>query len=802
MFYNYLKIAWRHLLRHKVFSFINIFGLAMGMAACLLIVQYVRYEWSYEDFHKNVGAIYRVTLNFYKGPEFEMADAETYRPLGPTLKAQMPEVRDFTRLHEYAGKEFGTPSRSFIERRVYVADPSVFKIFTHTFLSGNPATALSAPYQVVITASTAKKYFGNSNAVGKTLQLSRYAKKDNLIVTGVIADVPENTHLKFDILISFATLKQWGEPFDDWGGNNDYTYLWMAPHTDLNQFNQKLVLFSKSRLKHEIAVAEPLKVIHLHSHKSYEPEENGNAGTVYFLLGIAGIIILIAWINYVNLSTARAVGRAKEVGIRKVIGSTHWRLIKQFMFEALLVNALAALVTLVLLTQGLVVFRAVTRIPLLLHITSDAIFWIVFLGLFLIGSLLSGIYPALVLAAFKPVNVLKGRFSHSAHGLWLRKGLVIGQFAATILVIVATFTIHRQLTFMRQQNLGINLNQVLVVPGPRVVGSDSLNRVRGLSLKTELLRNPEIKAVTHSETLPGLGTNELNSTSILPYGASGKQQGYTYYYFAVDADFIPSLNLQIIAGRNFRANGQNQNEIIINEAAARLLGYRTPAEALGKRTTFQTSAEPNYTTIIGVVKNYHHQSLKEAYPPLVFRYYPYSTSYVSLKLNTRNMPATLKKVEASWQITFPGKTFSYFFLDEKFDQQYRADIKLNILFTFFSGLAILLACLGLFGLAFFTIVQRTKEIGIRKVLGAPMSSILFLLSKDYIKLILVANILALPLAWWGMHSWLQNYAFRIPLTAWIFVIPAFIVLLIALVSVSTQTIKIALANPVEALRNE
>ncbi|PSR55077.1 ABC transporter permease [Adhaeribacter arboris] len=800
MWYNYLKIAFRNLLRHKLFSFINIFGLAVGMAACLLIVQYVRHEWSYEDFHKNATNVYRVTLDSYKGSEFVVTDAETYRPLGPTLKAEMPEVREFVRMHEYFGKEFGTPGRSFIENRVYVADPSVFKVFTHSFIYGDPATALSAPFQVVITESTAKKYFGHTNVLGKLLQLSRYTEKNNLIIAGVIADVPPNTHLKFDILIAFPTLKQWGESFDSWESNNDYTYLLLAPNTQLQAFNQKLFTFSKKRLKAEIVVAEPLKSIHLYSHKSYEPEENGNAGTVYFLLGIAFIIIIIAWINYVNLATARAVGRAKEVGIRKVIGSSRLSLVKQFMLESFVVNALAALFTLGLLSQGLVAFRVVTGIPLTSF--SDAVFWGIFCGLLLVGSLLSGIYPAFVLAAFKTVNVLKGKFSHSVHGLWLRKGLVIGQFAATILVIVAAFTIHRQISFMRQQDLGMNLNQVLVVRAPQALGPDSLSRNLGASFKNELLRNPEIKMVSNVGSLPGLDVNDLNSTSIMPYGTSSGQTGYTYYHFAIDADFIPVLDLEIIAGRNFLADRQNQNEIIVNEESVRLLGYQTAAEAIGKRTTFKTDDKMPYSIIVGVVKNYHHHSLKNAFIPLIFRYYPYTNNYIALRLNSPNIPGALKKVEATWQTLYPGKAFSYFFLDDKFDQQYRADQQLNLIFTFFSGIAILLACLGLFGLAFFTIVQRTKEIGIRKVLGASLSSILFLLSKDYIKLILIANVLALPLAWWGMYSWLQNYAFRIPLTAWIFVIPAIIILMIALLTVSTQTIKIALANPVDALRNE
>jgi putative ABC transport system permease protein len=416
--------------------------------------------------------------------------------------------------------------------------------------------------------------------------------------------------------------------------------------------------------------------------------------------------------------------------------------------------------------------------------------------------LLSGIYPAFVLAAFKPVHVLKGKFTHSAHGLFLRKGLVVGQFAATILVIAATFTIHRQINFMRQQDLGINLNQVLVVQSPQAIGPDSLSRAKGLSLKTELLRNPEIKQVSNSESLPGLGINELNSTSITPYGASDSQNGYTYYYFAIDSAFIPSLDLELVAGRNFRADGQNQDKIIVNEETVRLLGYKTPAEALGKRTTFQTNDKPDYSIIIGVVKNYHHHSLKEAYTPLIFRYFSNPSNYISLKINSSNIPATLKKVEATWHSVFPEKAFSYFFLDQKFDQQYRADKQLNILFTFFSGIAILLACLGLFGLAFFTIVQRTKEIGIRKVLGAPVGSILLLLSKDYIKLILLATMLAVPLAWWAIHSWLQNYAFRIPLTWWTFAVPAGVVLVIALLTVSTQTVRIALANPVKSLRSE
>jgi len=804
MLRNYLKIAYRNLLKNKVFSLINVFGLAIGMAACLLIIHYVRFELSYENFHKNADNIYRVTLDLYKGSEYVVTDCETYGPLGPMLKSEMPEVVDFVRMFHNEVREVKVGEKKFFEERIYFADSSAFTVFSYEVLSGNPEIALSAPHQTVITASTAKKYFGHTDVVGETMEIANVPYQ----VSAVIADLPPNTHLKYDFLLSHVTINKMWDWYEDnaWNGNNEYTYLLMTPGTDLDSFNEKLTQLSidlKEKIGDERFTAEPINDIHLYSHKTFEPEVNGNAEVVYFLLIIALFIIIIAWVNYVNLSTARAVERAREVGIRKVMGSGRGQLVTQFLLESVMVSLLAAGIAITILQISLPAFRDITGQPLPLNLIADSVFWYMLLGLVSVGTVISGLYPAFVLSSFKSTLVLKGKLRSSSHGHWLRKGLVVFQFAATVVLIACTGTVYLQINHLRHQDLGMDIHQTMAMHAPSLDLPDSVYQEKIQSLKTELLRHTEVKRIAISESLPGLSLHELSTNSGIRRLGEDKQEGtYNYYLISIDADFIPTLDMQIIAGRNFEPGMPNHDQVMINEEAVRTLGFASVEEALGSRLNYKTrwpDGEPS--TIIGVIKNYNQRSPKEAHLPMIF---PYTASggYLTLRLNTQEIRETVNAVENTWQQIFPASAFDYFFLDEKYDQQYRADTQFGQVVAIFSTLAIFIACLGLFGLSSFTILQRTKEIGIRKVLGASVTQIVRLLSQDFIRLVLIASVLAIPIAWFAMNEWLAGYATRISLQWWLFALPLGVVLLIALLTVGFQTVRAALANPAKSLRYE
>ncbi|MDH4057271.1 MAG: ABC transporter permease [Cyclobacteriaceae bacterium] len=804
MLRNYLTIALRNLLKHKVFSFVNIFGLAVGLVAFLFIIHYVRYERSYEDFHTNADNIFRITLDLYNGAEYIVTDCETYAPVGPLLTETMPEVLDYVRMFHNDGlQDIRVGDQNFLEEGLYFADPSVFTIFSLDVLSGDAQNALTNPMQAVLTSSMANKYYGHTDIVGETIQI------DNRLymVTAVIADLPPNTHLKFGMLLSHSTMLKIYEWYslDSWSGNNEYTYLLMLPGTDLFSFNQKLKDFSislKDKISNEQLVAERIGDIHLHSTKSYEPEPPGNARTVYFLFIIAVFIIVIAWVNYINLATARAVERAREVGIRKVMGSAKTQLIIQFLSESIILSLLAGCLAFFLFYILFPSFRDMTGQPLPLDFMSDSVFWYLFFGLLLGGSLLSGFYPALVLSSFQPVTVLKGKFQSSLQGQRLRKGLVIFQFSATVILLVCMVTVFKQINHLRNYDLGMNLERTLVVRAPRLALPDSIYLSACQSLKTELLRSLEIQRVARSESVPGLSMHELSSTSdVKRIGLENEGGSYNYYHYQIDADFIPTMNMKLVAGRNFQDGVPNYDLVIINEEAVSRLGFSSVEEAIGARITYHTRWLGEPATIIGVLSNFYQRSPKEAHIPMIFRYEEWP-GYFSLQFKTDNTSETVASVQKVWRKVFPNSAFYYFFLDRNYDQQYKADAQFGKVMATFSGLIILIACLGLFGLSSYTIVQRTKEIGIRKVMGASVGQIVRLLSQDFMKVVLIASLLALPIAYFAMEKWLSNYSVRIDLSVWIFTLPILIILIIALATVSFQTIKTAIANPTNSLRQE
>lgn len=802
MWKNYIQIAVRSLLKNKAFSLINVLGLAVGMAAFSLILHYVRFERSYEDFNPNASNLYRVTLDFYKGSVYEVSDCETHGALGPTLKEKMPEVEDYVRMYHNDGfQDVKVGARKFLEEGIYFADPSAFGLLSIHVLYGDPKTALSKPTQMVLTESMAKKYFGRVDAIGETVEIDETVYQ----VTAIVVDSPANTHLKFAILLSHATLKkkyEWYKDENSWNGNDEYTYLLMTPGTDITKFNKKLAEFCltlKDKLGTNKYVAQPMKDIHLLSHKTYEPEVNGNARVVYFLLIIAVFIAVIAWVNYVNLSTARAVERAREVGIRKVMGSVKSQLILQFLSESMLVNLLAAILSFVLFLLVMPFFRDLTGQPLPLNFSTDAVFWYLFFGMLAMGSLLSGIYPAFVLSSFQPATVLKGKFQSSKYGQLLRKGLVVFQFGITIVLTIGVLAVYMQINHLRTFDLGMNIDQTIVIRTPRVFNSDSIFNSTYHSLKTELMRNSEVKAVSRSNSVPGLSLHELGSSGAVRLGQDQKVSN-RYYLSGFDEDFIAAMNMKLVAGRNFESGDMGQRHVIVNEEAVKKLGFAKVEDAIGSKLSLRSS-NGEASTIIGVIKNYYQRSPKEKHIPMLF-FYSTWTGYFSARLNSKDVSKTVISIKETYDKIIPGAVFSYFFLDQKFNQQYQADVQFGQVISTFSGLAVFVACLGLFGLSSYIIVQRTKEIGIRKVLGASVVHIVRLLSIEFVSLIVIAALIAMPLTYFALIEWLSHYETRISLNVWQFVIPILVLLFLAFITVSFQTLRTALTSPINSLKQE
>lgn len=802
MISNFFLIALRNLFKHKIFSFINIFGLALGIAASLLIVQYARYELSYDKFEANSGRIYRLQLDRYNDGKISTRWAAGATGIGPAVKDGLPEVEAFARLSGIGGV-MSYKDREFRESKMYFANENFLPMFSYTAVAGNVKDALNDVFSIVITESTARKYFGSEDPLGKMISFN---KKNNFRVTAVVKDPPPNTHLKFDMLVSWATLVKWRGPEINtrWNWDGFYNYILVRPGTDPAVLEKKIAGVVQAKWGEEMKASkegmvihlQALPDIHLYSHFMFEAEANGDGRTVYFLLIIAGFIIVIAWINYVNLSTARSIERAKEVGVRKVLGSLRRQLINQFLFESLLINALAVLLAFGLILLCIPFFHVLTGKDLQFSIFGDPFFWFTLTGLFLVGSFLSGLYPAFVLSSFKPIAVLKGKLAKTGHGALLRQSLVVIQFMASVVLMVGTFAVYRQLHFMQHQDLGVQISQTLVLKGPRVLDSTYDNKLT--AFKTETLRLPGVKQLAVSTEVPGskVGWN-AGGIKLVNEDITKANQ---YRVIGIDNDFLDAFGLKLLKGRNFYPGLVDSQSVLFNEAALQKMGFSRSEDALNKRIDFWGKQY----TIVGVVSNHHQESLQQDYDAHIFRYIPDANSYYSLKLtgDRDNWPTLVASIQKEWKQFFPGNPFDYFFLDEHFAEQYKADRQFGQTFGVFAGLAIFVSCLGLLGLAAFVVNQRTKEIGIRKIVGANLSNILVLLTKDFIRPVLISFIIAIPVTYYLMQKWLENYAFRITVNAWMFVIPALLILLIALLTISTQTLRAASANPSKALRTE
>ncbi|RYY21121.1 MAG: FtsX-like permease family protein, partial [Chitinophagaceae bacterium] len=717
-------------------------------------------------------------------------------PLGPALKKQFPEVADFVRLQDYSPVEVKDSNQVFALDKLFAADPSVFSIFDYRLVKGDAQSALSRPMQAVVSEKIAKRLFGSGEAIGKVIKINTHP----MIVTGVMQDVPLNTHLRFDLLISFNSIPTLGGDTSTWQGNNNFTYLLLKKDADLGVLNNKLRIFAKTKLKHENIVAQNIKDIHLFSDRSFEPDINGDIKTVNFLTVVAILIVVIGCINYVNLVTANASGRAKEAGMRKLLGSSKSALVKQYLGETLMVNILAFVFALILIELVYPYYLSITGKSFREHIFLDSSFWKAFSALFLVNAILSGLYPALVLSSVQPTAVIRRMFTKSVTGTLLRKGLVVSQFTVAIIVLIASVVVYRQVTFMRSQEKGINSNELLVLKGPMNAEADSIHLQKVKSFKNILLSLTHINEVTTSGAVPGENINQLNTTTgIVKYG-SNIESGLNYCNYDIDEKFIPALQIKLAAGRNFRM-GNERNEVIVNEEAARLLGYTSPQDALGGKITYGRRGIP-YSTIVGVIKDYKQTSVKESMLPIIHTYSQTNDSYYSLKVNTANLEHTISAIEKTWKKAYPENSFQYFFLDELIDRQYKSDLRFGKIIGIFSGLTFFITCLGILGLTAATISKRTREIGIRKVLGASVKNIVSLISGDFIRLVCLAILIASPVAWLLMNEWLKDYHSRINIGWSIFAAAGFLAIAVAIITISFQAIKAAIANPVHSLKGD
>lgn len=821
MFRNHLKTAFRNLWKKKGFSFLNLLGLAIGIVAFLLIMQFVTFELSYDNFHEHKDNIYRVQLDQYRKGELIFASAENYPAVGPVLTRDLPEVLAYSRLYNLGAKnnmvvtwdDAPGEAVSFKQRKLLYADSSFLTFFSYKVLEGDPVTALSQPFSMVITESTARKYFGDQPALGKMLHMKDDDYNDELCkVTAVVADMPENTHLKFDVLISYKTLYtrgDWapGRYNTSWGRKDMYTYIQLAEGVEPTALEQKLPALVNANIQEEresredILSLQPLTDIHLYSDLTDEAEANGNGEVVYFMLLIGFLILLIAYVNYINLSTARSLERANEVGVRKVMGAYRSQLLGQFLVEALIVNTFALAIALLCVEIALPFFNQLTGQSLPpLGIWTTSWFLPVLLGLIFLGTLLSGLYPAFVLSSFRPVDVLSSKYGSAGKGALLRKALVVMQFAASVGLIIGTMIVYQQTSYMLNQDVGFEAEQIMVIERPGINERDRSLRSQQIDIFTEKLeKSPAILQSTRSSTL--LGKKMRFKTGVRKYTDPSDQQ-VTFTFSGVDFDFVECLGMEVVAGRNFSEafSTDVDTACLITETAAKVLGFESPEEAIGKVLAIETFGwNP---IVVGVLKDYHQETLRLTTDPTLFYPTLYGAEYYFAKFRTGQLKEALAQAEASWEEAFPGNPFEFFFLDDYFNRQYQNEKRFSGLITFFAVLAIFVGCLGLFGLSAFTAQKRTKEIGIRKVLGATSADILRLLSRDFLFLILIANVLAWPLIWWLMQNWLQSYAHRIEMSWLVFALAAGIVILTAMTTVSFQAWKAAGTNPAESLRSE
>ena len=806
MFKNYLKVALRNLWKSKSFSAINILGLAVGLATCLLIVLYVVDELSYDRYNQKAERIFRVDSDIrFGGADLHLAVNSDL--MGYTLKKDYPQVEEYTRVYASSGSKLVRKGSQFIEEQnVAHVDSTFFNVFTLPVLEGDTKSALNEPNTVVITESTAEKYFGTIHSLGKIIEADKTPYK----VTAVIKDVPKNSHFHLDFLFSMDNVEY------DWGNymsHNFQTYIVLRKGTDYKAFEknfktviEKYVLpqarqfiqvnsmeeFEKAGNKLVYSLT-PLLHIHLRSDRFPELSTNGNIQYVYIFSAVAFFVLLIACINFMNLSTARSANRAKEVGVRKVLGTERKTLVAQFLIESTVTVIIALVLALGIAALVLPLFNDIAAKSLsITELISLRILPFLVLLPIVVG-LLAGSYPAFFLSRFRPIEVLKGNVSAGFKKSGLRNALVVFQFAISIILIMGTIIVYSQLRYIQTKNLGFNKDQVLIINGTGALD----NKVD--AFKNEVLNMPGVKSGTLSGFLP-VSNSSRNDNAFSNEAVMDSKNGLNMQGWRVDYDYIKTMGMEIVKGRSFsREFGSDSTAMIINETAAKFFNFKDP---VGKKIyTYDNDNKLISFNVIGVVKNFNFESLRQSIGPLCM-VLGRSTGLASFKVNTTNIKGLIGEIENRWKSMAPGMPFSYRFLDESFDEMYRAEQRVGKVAITFAILAIIIACLGLFGLVTYAAEQRIKEIGIRKVLGASVRGIVQLLSKDFLLLVLIAFIIAAPVSWYFMRKWLEDFSYRVNIEWWVFVLAGSIALLIALVTICFQAVKAALANPVKNLRTE
>lgn len=799
MFKNYFKIAWRKIQKNKLYSFINIVGLSTGLAACILIGLYVFNELSYDKFNSNSKRIARVTME-YGGSGSSEETAVTGNKVGPQLKRTFPQVESFVRTMK-SSRVIARGANAFDEKNILYADADFFKVFSFKLLQGNETSALSDPYTIVLTKRVAKKYFGNENPIGKTLRVD---DTRDYTITGIAADPPINSQIQYNILLSFNSLNSSKE--EVWFNANYITYLLLHEASQLPRLQEQISAYMKDVSKNELKMSkgdflslslEPFESIHLYSSLDSGLEPNGSIMYVYVLGIIALLILLIACVNYTNLSTAQSMQRSTEIGIRKVLGAGRSSLFWQYIGESAIITAVSILLAFLIAIILLPLFSSVTGSNFSVSnlLQPSSIIMVIVFGI--VASFLAGAYPAFIMSRVGLVKILKSGFHGASSGGALRKSLIVFQFTISVFLIIVTIIVLRQLTFIQKKDLGFDKDQVLVLPvnSKMKPGYDALKKAIAL--------NPGVSSVTGAYDDPVF----VNWGDGITANNGNDQKSLSVTAMPVDLDFFETMNMKIVAGSTFSpadfliqdtSNDYKnyRNTFVLNEKAARDLGW-TPAEAVGK-----TISKGQEGIVKAVVKDFHFSSMHTPIGPLVIFLDTSNIREMLVKIKAGNVASTLSAIKATWNERVPFRPFEYHFLDESFEKIYTTEQRAGKVFTIFSLVAIILACLGLFALAAFTTLQRTKEIGIRKVLGAGVGNIAFMVSKEFITLIIVAILIASPIAWYLGNQWLQGFAYRTTLGWWIFVVSGVVALLIAVITVSYHSVRAALANPIQSLRTE
>ncbi|MEZ5039447.1 MAG: ABC transporter permease [Saprospiraceae bacterium] len=814
MFKHYLKSALRSFFKHKRFTFVNVLGLAIGMGACLLLLEYVSFERSFDGFHENANQLYRVVNHRFKNGESVQLGTITYPPIGYLMAEEFPEVVRASRLTigNSINIHTGDQQMIFIEDLLFV-DNNFFQLLSYPLIAGDKTSMLAETNTVVISESRARQFFGNEVALSSLIGKTIYFNDIQLSIKGICEDFPPNTILQYDFFISFATFVNFNPPADNSLTFSDfYHYLELAPGTDVAALEAKFADFSQRHFNgEEVSGSEekfylqPLKDAHLHSTDlEYEIGTTSNGQSVWAMLWIAFFILVLAWINYVNLATIRAIERSREVGVRKIVGARRGQLVGQFLSEAILINVSAFLVAvqLVQLARRQLANLLDTELQnsfLWNGGGSLALLLLVFAA-FILGVLITGSYPAFILSGFKMSNILKGKFQQAGNGQFLRKGLIVFQFAVSIALMAGTMLVYRQISYMNKQDLGVAIDQTLILNGPSVTPFDSNFIHRMNSFKDELAKIPGVSAAATSSRTPGMSTGRI--FDVRP-SVINMENSYSANFINIDYSYAEVYEIPAISGRNFRPTDHNYRgnlvkNIIINEAAVKLFGFESPEKAINEQLTM---GERQWD-IIGVLPDFHQRSLQYKIEPIIFFPFYDAGHYISIKMENAAVAPTLAAVEKQFESFFPGNSFNTFFLDEAFQRNYESEVSFGKVLLFFTFLAIMVACLGLFALVSYTTFLRSKEIGIRKVLGASVGSIVGLLSQDFLKLILLATLIAIPVAWYGLSLWLRDFAYQTTIPWWLFALVGLVALSIGILTIGGQSLKAALANPVQAIKQD